>query len=796
MNEDFLLEIPKNNYFNSFAVAKKEVDDALVAHSTLYGIYERHEKYFNGETSKTLEERKKAGLGWLQCLNYGKAIAKIRQIVIQNQGMVRESLFLSQPAFRAPTKSDKVNPKMFFLSDKALKAQVADHVSYAFSCALEADSRTDQFFMDAEYPALTFGYSALISRGNDWMPDVLHPKHIAFPKGATSEKINRWITFSEIRAEELYHIWVTKRNETKIKATDESSGEEMTIADSYVLEGIEDALWFAFQDKYNVNKGANASGYKEWQDVVSDFKEKYQYLIQNTMDIQIAKIWNRELDGTLSEVWIPYNRDGDIEAGSSLLFTKNHGAVNQNDYLVLIKDSGFTDNGQIAKLRGISKMAVQDGLVYDQTRNMVANKAQMTGMPYITNQGINNNAANSIEITQGFGVLKSGTAFVENQPQFDLSSHLNLLSYQENQYREQTKDFDSSLSGKLSNRPTKGEVQALSSESASIERAKASIKLSDYAKAVKMMLKGLCEAEVQKGTIAYDSQQVFFEKLISKLEPYGIIGKEDCIKVIEAIQYMPIDYFGMSMDTLRTMLTMAETPASRNRIWRLMLVKMGVPRQEIDLHAPYEESSYRSLEDEALVAIENNMFATTVNVVYSDSHDPISHLDGHFFQVDEIFNGVGAQEIEPTTAFKWAANIVEHSGRHLAYLKDHPFYNNRFTQYNQVYENFKRNLVNLRMLAEREQQAKIQMEQQAQQQQEGIDPVQAAKIRELEFKAMKKVERDQFLTGVRMQSRREQQAFNNNLKMQDAEFARELRAQEHQQKSRQLLLQSAIKQIQ
>jgi hypothetical protein len=100
------------------------------------------------------------------------------------------------------------------------------------------------------------------------------------------------------------------------------------------------------------------------------------------------------------------------------------------------------------------------------------------------------------------------------------------------------------------------------------------------------------------------------------------------------------------------------------------------------------------------------------------------------------------------------------------------------------------------MLAEREQQAKIQMEQQAQQQQEGIDPVQAAKIRELEFKAMKKVERDQFLTGVRMQSRREQQAFNNNLKMQDAEFARELRAQEHQQKSRQLLLQSAIKQIQ
>lgn len=792
--EKQLLRLPQNDYFDSFAVTKQEVDNALEAHYNLYRVYDKHEKYFNGEVTMSLEARKKLGLGWLECWNYGKAMNKIRQIVIANQRTMRDSLYLSTPSFRYPDQSDLSKDHMYFLSDDKLKSDVGDHVSHALACAFEADSRTNQFVMDIEYPALVFGYSAILKREDDWLPEVLHPRHIAFPKNTGPDDIRRWVTFSEIRAEDLYNVWVTKRNESLELDEDAQTGDKLTIADSYVLEGLEECLWNAFQDKYSAEKSAPNQQYKVWADVVKDFPSRFQYIIQNTPDVQIAKLFNREIDGSLSEVWIPYDREqGNVELGSKLLFKKNHGKINQDDAIILVKDSGFTDNGQIAKLRGISKMAVEDGLRYDQARNMVMNKAKMIGMPYITNAGVNSNVANSIEVTQGFGVLKQGTTFVDNQPSFDLSSHISLLNFQESEYRNFSKDFDPSVEGKLSNRPTKGEVSLISGEAANMEQAKASVKLSDYSKVIRMILKGLCNADISKGSIGYESQRIFFDKLINKLKPYGIESKRQVIDVIEAIDYIPMDYYGMNLDTLRTMMTMAETPVSRKRIYRMMLLRMGVPRNEIDFHAPYDQEGHRSLEDEALVAIENNMFNTTTNVVYSDSHDPISHLDGHHAQVMEIFEGVGTEALDAVVGYKWSANILEHCGLHLNSLKSNPFYQNRFSAYNQRQDNLMQNLIRLRQIAEEEVQ---QQQEQAQQQQgDGIDPVAAAKIRELEFRAQAKAQRDQFLTGVRMETRKEQQAFNNALRMQDQQFNQRLKEQNAEQDRKLKLLDAAAKKL-
>lgn len=791
--EKQLLAIPRNDYFDSFSVAKQEVDDALEAHFSLYRIYDKHEKYFNGEASMSLEARKKLGLGWLECWNYGKAMNKIRQIVIANQRTMRDSLFLSTPSFRALRSSDTKKQHLFFLSDKKLMQDVGDHISNALAAAFEADSRTNQFVMDIEYPALAFGYSAILKRDNDWLPEVLHPRHIAFPKNTRPDEIRRWVTFSEIRAEDLYQIWVTKREEVASLEKDAQTGDEYHIASSYVLEGLEEVLWNAFQDKYVAGKSAPNQQYKTWQDVVLDFPTKCQYIIQNTLDVQIAKLFNRELDGSLSEVWIPYDRDeGNVEVGSKLLFKKNHGKINQDDAIILVKDSGFADNGTIAKLRGISKMAVEDGLRYDQARNMVMNKAKMIGMPYIQTSGVNSNVANSIEVTQGFGVLKQGTTFVDNQPTFDLSSHINLLNFQESEYRNFSKDFDPSVEGKLSNRPTRGEVALISGEAANMEQAKASVKLSDYSKVIKMILNGLCSADIDKGSIGYDSQRIFFEKLANKLAPYGIETKAQAIEVIKAIDYMPMDYYGMSLDTLRTMMTMADNPASRVRIYRMMLLRMGVPRNEIEFHAPYDDIAYRSLEDEALVAIENNMFLTTTNVVYSDTHDPLSHLDGHQAQVAQAFEGVGQGALDAMQAYKWTANILEHCTLHLNALEKNPFYGNRYQQYKQAHDNLMQNLIQLKGIAEQE--AQDQME--AQQQQQGdIDPVQAAKIRELEMKAEAKARRDQFLTATRMETRKEQQAFNNAMRMQDQQFSQKLKEQEAAHAAKLKMLESAAKQL-
>lgn len=791
-----LLKLPQSDYFDSFSVVKQEVDDALYSHANLYRIYDKHEKYFNGEVTMSIEARKKLGLGWLECWNYGKAMNKIRQIVIGNQRTMLDSLFLSVPVFRSFKTSDASKKHMYYLADKKLSAEVGDHITSALSIAFEADGRTNQFIMEVEYPALVFGYSAVLKREDDWLPEVLHPRHIAFPKNTSPDDCRRWVVFSEIRAEELYEIWTQKLKEKAEYDEDAQTGAEYKIAGSYVLEGIEEALWNAFQDKYVAGKSSPNQQYKTWQDVVDTFSTRGQYIIQNTMDVKIAKLFNRELDGTLSETWIQYDREQySVEASSKLLFKKTHGKITQDQALTLIKDSGFTDDGKIAKLRGISKMAVEDGLRYDQARNMVMNKAKMIGMPYIQTSGVNSNVANSIEVTQGFGVLKQGTSFVDNQPSFDLSSHINLLNFQEAEYRQFSKDYDPSIEGKLSNRPTKNEVSIVSGEAASMEMAKASVKLSDYTKVIKMMLHGLCSASPTKGSQGYESQRIFFDKLIDKLTAYGIDNKAKCIDVIESIEYMPMAYYGMSLDVLRTMMSMAETPASRNRIYRMMLLRMGVPRNEIEYHAPYEESGYRSLEDEALVAIENNMFLTTTDVVYSDSHDPISHLDGHFAKIQEIFQGVGEGSLDSAQGYKWAANIAEHNKLHLNALASNPFYQNRASQYNKGQSNLLENLVRLRMMAQQEAEQRAQMEQQAQEAQGGIDPVQAAKIRELEFKAQSKAQRDQFLTNVRMETRKEQQAFNNALRMQDQEFSQKLKEQQATNDAKLKLIESATKQI-
>ena len=733
------------------------------------------------------------GVAWLDCWNYGKASSLIRQLVLQNQRVMRESLFLATPKFRSFSSNDaKI---LGFLDDKRMASIFADHISSALSAALEIDTRTNQMLIDLEYPALTFGYSIAISRKDDWMPEVLHPRHVAFPPNTTTTEVKKWITFSEIDADDLYNVWATKSREASELDEDSDSGERYHIADSYVLEGLEEALWANYQQKYDGMK--NVDGYKDWAALQEGFQTNCRYIIQNTAVVQIAKLFNRELDGTMSETWIQYNRNEQaITAASKLIFKKNHGKVHQDDVIVVVKDSGFTNNGKIHKLRGISKMAVEDGLRYDATRNMVSNKAKMMGMPYIQTSGINNNVASSIEVTSGFGVLKAGTSFAENAPAFDLSTHLSLLNFNEREYQNMTSDFDGDVSSKLSKRPTKSEVAVVGNQAQSMEQAKATIKLADYSKVIMMLLNGLCKATMEEGDAGYKAQVVFFDILINKLKEYGVENKADAKKVIAAIQFIPIDYYGLTLDTLKTMLAIAETPQSRNRIRRMMLLRMGCPHNEVDLHAPYEPTGYRSLEDEALVAIENNMFLTTSNVVYSDSHDPISHLEGHHAQVGEIFEGVGSGEIAVTQAFKWVSNILAHSELHLRMLQNHPFYKNKFESYYEAQRNLTRNAMQLMEMAEKEQKQAAQQEIEQQQQGQDLDPVQAAKIQELQVKAQAKAEREQFLTKTRMEVKAQQRQFDNQLKVEDQQFNQQLKEQQAAQDRRINLMKAAQKMMQ
>jgi len=786
-----LLKLPERDYFNSYAIAKQAVDDSVEAHSSLVKMYDRHEKYFAGETSKTLEERKKSGLGWMDCWNYGKASQMIKSLVMRNVEAFRESLFLSSPKFY-PYKSS-MGKEMMILDDVNLTKVIGDCISSCLSTALEADSRTGEFIRSIEYPSLTFGWCAVQCRNNDWLPEVFHPRHITFPTGTRVSDIRRWFTYTTINAADLYNIWVTKRREETEKSEDGSTGDELHIASNYVLEGIEEALWVAFSDKYDA-QGNPTSQYKSWSDIIQNFNDNSQYIIQNSHDIYICKIFNRELDKTISETWIAYNKEAQETKHQTahLMFKKNHGSKGIDDVLVIVKDSGFTDDGKIVKLGGISKMAVQDGLRYDNMRNMVQNKAKVVGMPYLQTNNAKDDVTNKIKVTGGFGVLMDGASFVEHQPSFDISSHIQLLNHHEQEYRNLTDEYNDDPTRKLSSRPTKGEIGVASASTSSMQNAKFQVKLPDYAKIVLMLLNGLCEAEMEDGDAGYKSQKLFFDELINKLTIYGFSTKSQCIKLIKKIAVMPVDYYGMPLDTLRSLMAIAETPQSRIRVKRLMLVRMGIPRSEIDLHAPYEASGYRSFEDDALIAIENNMFTTTDDVVYSDSHDPIMHASGHLQKAVEIFESVQNDEVDVINAFKIVSNILVHNEKHINYIKGHPFYSIRYEEFANAQKVQTRNALDLKVIAEKEMRNRAQRQQEQEQVQQP-DQVEETKARVLQERAIQKAQRDEFLTMQRMRTKEAQREFGNQLKVKDQEFSMELREREAAQKNRIMLLQSASK---
>lgn len=785
-----LLSLPQRDFFNSHAIVLHEVESAIEAHSELYKMYKRRESYFDGEQSKTLEERKKSGLGWMDCWNFGKSQQEIKSIVLRNCRIFKESLFLSHPQFFAYEK--RQGELLSILGDESLSKVVGEHIAYSLGKALSVDSRINDFLMQVEYPSLTFGWSVVQARKEDWLPEVFHPKEVAFPAGTKVNDVRRWFTFAKINAQDLYAIWAEKRNEVAIVDEDSESGQEYHIASSYVLEGIEEALWSAFKDKYDSSTNPK-SQYKSFSDIVDRFSEKCQTIIQSTDDINICKMFNREMDKSLSETWIVYNKDSTnatVEGISSLLFKKNHGQIQQDKAQVIVKDSGFTDDGLISKLGGISKLAVENGLRYDMARNQLNNKLKLVGMPYLQTNSSRDDVTNKIKVTSGFGVLMDGASFVEHQPNFDLSSHINLLNYQEREYAATVDEYNTDPTRGLSSRPTKDEVGLAASTSQGMKDAKFTIKMPDYARVVMMMLNGLCEAKMEEGDAGYNAQKVFFAELINKLSGFGFDTKEKCVKLIRQIMTMPVDYYGMSLDTLKTLMTIAETPQSRIRIKRMMLLRMGVPTNEIELHAPYEQTGYRTFEDDALIAIENNMFATTSDVVYSDSHDPITHAAGHLNKVVEIMEGVNNGELDAIVAFKWISNILAHNEKHIAYLENHPFYSSKYDAFADAQKAQTKNALALKEVAAK--QAKDAQE--ARQQQSGeLDPVQAAKINELQVKAQAKAEREQFLTINRMKTKEAQRAFDNSLKMSEQQQKMKINEEAAAQKNRILLLQAAAK---
>ena len=101
-------------------------------------------------------------------------------------------------------------------------------------------------------------------------------------------------------------------------------------------------------------------------------------------------------------------------------------------YKASIADSGFSsEDGFIQDLRGICKFSVEDSIRYNRNRNSLGNKLQFIGSPMFENNNSSTSEQFKVTVSQGFVLLPTTHSMVEKQHNFDVSSHIAVLRFEE-----------------------------------------------------------------------------------------------------------------------------------------------------------------------------------------------------------------------------------------------------------------------------------------------------------------------------------------------------------------------------
>ena len=784
-NDQELLELslPKNNFISSYDVAYQIVDQAVDSHTTYWQLIKDYQAHISGKKPIHPDDLKKKGMSWAWNWNYGKARAKISKGVAENISKISEALALGYVTFRNSKKEDEKDELMNFLLDENKRGIVASSIGMALSATLAKESRLSGWLNEVEYPSYAFGYCALVFNDFDWMPDPIHPLNIAFKPNTKPDEIKTWVMFDVIEAEELYDRWITARNE--LSKYDEDGEPKQIASSGWNLMGLESVLLKAYRGR--IGKDGTQKVAEEWQDVIPSYKENPSYVISNTDSVSIAKIYHKELDGTLSEVYIPWDNAWQIsqnkqdERGrtapiaddnhtNELLFKKNRGKFNQKKFIKIIRDSGFTSEaGSIQDLRGIAKFAVEDSIRYNRLRNGIGNKMQFVGSPMFE-QGAGQVEKFKVNVSQGFVLLPQGHTLIERQPSFDIGSHINVLRFEEGEYNRDTQQFDASIQGRLTSRPNKGEVQRVTEEVEFTDNAKNNIKLRDYSDSFYSVIKRIPEIKTKEGDPGHEGIKRFYEN-VKKYLPTLVKSDEDVNNIISAIDSFVIEPIVKNIDSITIAMGMAETPFGRNRLKRMLLIAKGFPIEEVNISVPLITDKYANLSDARVAAIENDMFFTTNEVVIAGTDDHITHIESHLAKCKRVIEAVQRGALSPVDAFKYLENNIIHTQNHNELLGQNMIYAEKAKEYQSAISSVLNAQKQIKSQAEQ-----LMRQQYEQQNQIQIDPETQSRIASKNAETQASIQRKDWVAERRTEQREKQIEMNYELEQQKIQADQNLKA--------------------
>jgi hypothetical protein len=758
-----------NDFIDTYKIAHDLVTEAVEAHKDSWLLIEAQQKHIDGEKPFSQAKLKEKAMSWASNWNYGKSKAKLEKITAENIAMASNAIALSYVTFKPYSKDD--DEVLSFLENREEASIYSTALVSALAQTLLRESRISDWFNQIEYPATAFGFCALVDKENDWLLEPVHPLNIAFRPQSKADDIPCWITFSKITANELWRKWgKINKSIQEIECGNSSMTANKVAGDGWSMKAIEGILYKAFK------RTGEYKNVESWATVTNMFSENPSTIIQNTNDISIAKIYYKELDGSLTEVYIPWANDFNRVGGASvtqtneiafenILYKKNKKEKNQGAHISLIRDSGFSVTGYIENIRGLAKYAVEDSIRYNRIRNNINNKGILSGSPMFEKANTGVGDAFKLTVSQGFVILPTTHNLIERQPSYNIGEQINILRFEEQEFQRETQQYDASIVGRLTSRPNRGEVQRVTEEVETINASKNNIKLRDYSVALFRMLKAIANKSLHPADPGAEGQERFFGYALKYLSRIAKT-KEDIRKIVNAVDSFIIDPVVNDENVITLAIQMAETPFARNRFRRMLLVSRGMPIEEVNIAVPIIIDKFTMLQDDRVAAIENDMFWTTNEVIFSGSDDDVIHCESHILKTQNVIKGVMEGRLGPVDAFKWISNAIPHIGLHVDMLGGDPALNSKAQEYMDIIKQMQQAINQIRAAAEQQ----IKADQEMANQPPPLDPKTEADIIRDNTKAMSDTERKNWIAQQRTAQRERQIELSHEQKLKEIEL--------------------------
>lgn len=769
------------------------ISSAVRSHVTTWERARQTERYvINMEPPFDDEKLKDSGTDWMSNWNFGKGRGQALGIITKNASEIRTAISLHDIDFENFDEKKHGGDKVYeFLMIPSMRSDFGERIAAAFSeTVIEGTQKIDTIVNRAEYESCLFGYASVVQDESSIFPSVYANSDIAFEDHTDTGDIGRFVTFDVVKGEMLYNILkeiqdsnaeaIKEGKEIEVYGHDEEGCPDFTssgwnqesllqvVCDSFNCR--EDCLKMIEGNEIDEKTKKYNKSFNTWEDVsILAEKNGHNWCSLNTNNVYLAKIHEIEASGVLH---VNYCAMSGPVSGSSvdyistmkhdILFYKKKEKIRQSDVINLIRDITVEGSVFIHDIHGSGKLIGEAALRHDILRNGIYDKATLSGSQWVHAQDGLIEKNTELKVLGGLVVIGRGMEIVPNMLRQDLSGHINLLQIEEQEHSANMQHVEPKT--KLSNRPTKDEVNFVNSEALQTRNSDIPQKLKAYTRIITGIFKAMYSGRVISGKeqILVDD---FLDTLMKEFSDVSVT-KEDLIKILGTVSIVQISPVMSDRQAIQSAIELASTANSRKRLIRMFLSTFGFSRRAIKDIMESEDYGH----DAELASIENSMFENTREVVFGLGQDHIIHLQAHFYKIDQKFAGLEAGE-DPVRAHLYVTNALTNTAMHVGAVSRSVFYKNKAKDYIKVQKYFEDKLKQLSVELDKQRKAMQQEAEKNQTQNNGepqLPPEVQAKFYLDKIKLIEKIRTSQLRTQAAQEQRMQSFGLEMELKKQKA----------------------------